>query len=244
DIAKKTIAPLKPEISRLSWDNLGEKIYYQYTDPATGMRTLNISNPDGSDWKKLADLGNKEVFIASVPESSMISFWNKPLAADASLIEMVSSTGEFRKTLFSVKFGADFLWSPNGQAALFSAGDEKNSHSPLLYEVQAKDGQVKSLGVPTFVSKTVWSKDGKTVYYALPGALPENAIVPDDYFSKPLYTKDTFWKMDTETGKKTRLIDLAESSQNLDSTSLFLSPNEDALFFTDRQTQKLHRIDL
>jgi len=244
DISQKTIAPLKTEISRLSWDNLGEKIFYQFTDQAGRNRTLNMANPDGSDWKQLADIGTHENFIAAVPQSSLVSFWDRPLAGEPSSLETISVTGENKKTVFSGKYGADFLWSPSGEDVLMSAGDEKESTAPSLHLVRNSTGQVKSLFVPTLISKVVWSKDGQTLYYALPGTLPEGAVLPDDYFSKPLYTKDTFWKMDTETGKKTRLINLEESTQNFDSIDLALSQNEDYFYFTDRITQKLYRIEL
>ena len=109
--------------------------------------------------------------------------------------------------------------------------------------MNANGGEFQSLSIPTFVTKAVWSRGGKALYYALPGALPENALLPNDYFDKPLHTKDTFWKVDTATGKKTRLADLKEVTQSFDSGDLFLSPAEDALFFTDRTTHRLYRID-
>lgn len=244
NVSQKTIAPLKPEISRLSWDNLGDKIFYQFTDSTSGNRTLNIANPDGSDWRKLADIGTHDNFIASVPQSSAVSFWDRPLAGESSSLETVSITGENKKTLFSGKFGADFLWSPTGEDVLISASEARGDRVPSLYLMKSSGGEVKNLSVPTLISKAVWSKDGRTIYYALPGSLPESALLPDDYFAKPLYTKDTFWKIDTETGTKTRLIDLDETNQNFDSIDLLLSQNEDYFYFTDRLTQKLFRIEL
>ena len=105
-------------------------------------------------------------------------------------------------------------------------------------------GEFQSLSLPTFVSKAAWSKDSRTIYYALPGGLPDSATLPNDYFDKPLITKDTFWKMDVGTGKKTRLTDLKDVAQSFDSSDLFMSPKEDILFFTDRTTHRLYRIDL
>lgn len=243
DILRKTIAPLKPEISRLAWDNLGEKIFYLFTD-SRGSRTLNIANADGGEWKKIADLGSTEVFVAAVPQSSTVSFWNRPLASTPSTLETVTLSGENRKTLFSGKFGADYVWAPNGENVLLSAGEESNSHAPSLSLVRVTNGEVRTLGVPTFINKVVWSKDNQTLYYALPVDLPEDAILPDDYFAKNLHSKDTFWKIDIGTGKKTRLVNLSETNKDLDSTDLFLSPNEDFLYFTDRKSGMLHRIEL
>ena len=234
---------MKAEISRIAWNNLGDKVFYQYTDPTTGKRTLNYSNPDGTSWKKLTDLSH-ETFIAPIPQSTNVSFWSKPTAFEKTYFESVSTAGENRHTLLSDKFGTDYLWSPNGEKVLVSTSNEKGGKGMLLGVMNASGGEFQNLMAPTFVSKAMWSKDSKTIYFALPGSMPENAILPNEYIEKPIYTKDTFWKMDTVTGKKTRLAELKEVAQNFDSTDFFLSPNEDILFFTDRSTKRLYRIDL
>lgn len=242
DLTTKTLVPLRSEMSRLAWNNLGDKILYQFTD-ANGERTLNIANPDGTGWKKLVSL-HQDAFIAAVPQSTAVSFWSKPNALQKTYFETIGLLGENHKLLLSEKFGADYLWSPNGEKVLASISGEKGGQTISLNIMNGNGGELQSLGLPTLVSKAVWSKDNKTIYYALPGGLPENTTLPNDYYDKPINTKDTFWKMDTETGKKTRLTDPQNIAQNIDSTDLFLSPKEDMLFFTDRVTQRLYRLDI
>lgn len=242
DLTTKTLVPLRPEMSRLTWNNLGDKIFYQFT-AGGGERTLNIANPDGTGWKKLAML-YRDAYIAAIPQSAAISFWGKPNALQVSYFETIGLSGESRRTLLSDKFGADYLWSPNGEKILASVSGEKGGKTISLNMMNSNGGEFQSLALPTFISKTVWSKDNKTIYYALPGGLPENAMLPNDYYDKALHTKDTFWKIDTETGKKTRLADPQDITQGLDSADMFLSPKEDMLFFTDRATSRLYRIDI
>lgn len=243
DLATKTLVPLKPEMSRLAWDNLGEKIFYQYTDPRNNNITLNVSLPDGTNWKSLTDL-KRDTFISAIPKSASVSFWSKPSAIQNTYFESVSIAGSGRRLILSEKFGADYLWSPNGEKILVSASAEKGGGNISLYVMNNNGGEFQSLSIPTLVSKAAWSQDNKTVYYALPGSLPKDVMLPDDYFNKPLSTKDTFWKIDTSTGKQSRLVDLKDITQNFDSADIFLSPDEDALFFTERTTRKLYRIDL
>lgn len=239
----KSLTPLKPEMGRLAWDNLGQKIYYQYTDPVTGSRSLNIANPDGSNWKKLTDLGADDFFLTAVPKSSLVSFWSRPEARSLAPFETISAVGEGRQVLFSGAFGGDYSWSPNGDRVIISGSDTSEGEGFSL-RVMGEKGTAQNLSLPTLISKTAWSKNGRVVYYALPGALPENSLLPDDYFTKPLNTKDTFWKVDVTTGKKTRLIELKASTRSFDSSDLFLSENEEFLFFTDRTDKKLYRIEL
>lgn len=243
ELATKTLVPLKEEIARIAWDNLGEKIFYQYTDLITHERTLNSANPDGTEWKKLSVL-TSETFIAPVPQSTSVSFWSRPNAFESTSFSSIGMSGDSAKLLLSDKFGADYLWSPNGEKVLVSMSSEKGGKALSLGVMNAIGGELKDLFIPTFISKVVWSKDNKTLYYALPGSIPENSILPNDYFGKPFYTKDTFWKVDITTGKKQRLTELKEVTQSFDSIDLSLSSREDALFFTDRSTKRLYRIDL
>ncbi len=242
-LGNKTLVPLKSEISRLSWDNFGEKIFYQYTDPLTGDRSLNMANADGSEWKRLTNLGAQDFFLAAIPSSSAVSFWNRPRAHEPSLLKSISTTGESLKTLVSGVFGGDYLWSPNGERVLYQ-GNEDSKGKGISLHIMESDGETKSLSIPTIISKTVWSKDSRALYYALPGGLPDGTLFPDDYNEKNLHSRDTFWKIDLDTGKKTRIVNLKESTQSLDSTDLFLPVSEDALYFTDRATKRLYRISL
>lgn len=242
-IETKSLTPLKANMSRLAWDNLGQKIYYQYTDPTSGARSLNIANPDGSNWKKLTDLGTDDFFLTTVPKSSLVSFWSRPEAVSLAPIETINAVGESRRVAFAGAFGGDYSWSPSGDRLLISGSDTPTGEGFSL-RVMAEKGTAQALSLPTLVSKTTWSKNGRILYYALPGGLPENAVLPDEYFTKPLNTKDTFWKVDVTTGKKTRLIELKSNTRNFDSSDLFLSENEDYLFFTDRVDKRLYRIEL
>ncbi len=94
------------------------------------------------------------------------------------------------------------------------------------------------------VSKVVWSRDNQTLFYALPNAFAESDVLPNDYFSRPIHTKDTFWKLNTTTGKNERLIPLENLHEALDATDLFLSEDESTLFFTDRVSGKLYHLSL
>ncbi len=243
DLSTKTLVPLKEEISRITFDNLGEKIFYQYTDLQTKEKTLNTARPDGTEWKKIATL-HFETFVTPVPKSTDIAFWNRPNAFETTSLSRIGLSGDNQKEILTGKFGADYLWSPNGERILVSMSSEKGGKMVSLGMMNAHGGELKDLLIPTLISKVVWSKDNKTIYYALPGSVPENAVLPNDYFEKPFYTKDTFWKMDIDTGKKTRLTELKEVTQGFDSTDLALSSSEDILFFIDRSTKRLYRIDI
>ena len=106
-------------------------------------------------------------------------------------------------------------------------------------------GEYKNLGLPTFISKCVWSKDNKTIYCALPGNIPTNSILPNDYKDQKFTTTDTFWKINTTTGEKNRLVETNDMPKNaLDASEFFLNTDESLLFFVNKIDKKLYRIVL
>lgn len=244
DLRNGTRTPLRPDMSRLAWNSLGDSIYYQHTDPATDERSVNMANFDGNNWKRLSTVGTADYFLAAIPQSSRLSFWTRPNGLETSTLESVSITGEGRVVISTGKFGGDYLWSPDGHSLLIGSVDIQGGHSPIIGLTDGQGGNYRDLRIPTLVNKVVWSRDNQTLYFAQPGAFESGIILPNDYYAKPVFTKDTFWKMNTKTGKRERLVPLNEMNQAFDATSLFLSYDETSLFFIDRESSKLYRITL
>ncbi|NTW26705.1 MAG: hypothetical protein HGA36_00015 [Candidatus Moranbacteria bacterium] len=231
---------LKNGLDTAVWDNLGTKIFYKYFDNASQKRTMDIANPDGSEWQKIADITARNIVIAPVPLTSLVSYWNAPNASEETQLQIVGATGGDAKTILSGKYGADYLWSPDGNKALVSS---LSSNKNMTLGIVSMDGTYQDLNIPTFVSKCAWSQDGKTVYYALAGGIPTGANMPNDYQENKFNTEDTFWKMDIATGKKDRIIETSEINGKYDSSELFLSVTEDALYFVNKIDKKLYRLE-
>ena len=234
---------LGDNIDDIFWQN-NNKIIYQYFDAATKLRTLNLSDPTGSNWKKIADLNFTPVFSSSIPQSGLISFWNNPDAYTESFLKSASLVSGESKSIFQGKFGADFLWNSSGNLILTSHSTERAGKKIQLAVMNNNGGEYKNLEIPTLTVKCAWSKDNKTIYYALPASIPENSILPNDYFSNKFNTTDTFWKVNVLTGEKSRLIDLDKISAKIDSIDSFLNSDESLLFFTNRIDGKLYQISL
>lgn len=243
DYKTKKVSKLPNGVSDAGWNNLGDGIVYKYTD-SKGKKTLNVANSDGGNWKKITDISGNNTSIATVPQSSFISFWNSPTAFEETSMSMISSLGGETRKIFSGKYGADYLWSPNGTKALVSFVDAKGGSKISLASINSNGGEFQSLNIPTFVSKCVWSKDNKTAYYALPSFSSSNYVLPNDYQDKKISSTDTFWKADIASGKTERIVDTQEIKNSYDADNLFLSPSEDILFFINRTDGKLYGINL
>ncbi|NTW30579.1 MAG: hypothetical protein HGA33_04825 [Candidatus Moranbacteria bacterium] len=242
--SEKTTTSLKAGIISPVWSNLSERIFYSYADPKSGKAELDSAKPDGTDWKRVATMDEPSTFLSTVPATAIISYWNKPSAFEATSLYTVSASGGTPKKIFSEKFGADYLWSPDGTKVLISNTLSKGGTETRLGIANRDGGEFKTLQAPTITSKAVWSKDAKTVYYALPLSIPDHAVLPNDYFGRPIHTQDSFWKMDVATGKSDRIIEPDRIDGSYDSFRPFLGPDERYLYFTDRVSGKLHRIPL
>ena len=243
DYQSKKGTPLKSGLDTAVWDNMSAKIFYKYYDAATQKRSINIANPDGSNWQKLTDVDFRNVSISEIPSTSVVSYWNYPDAAQESYLQTVGIIGGEPKIVFRGRYGGDYLWSPDGTQALVSSLKSSGDKMTTL-GLLAINGEYHDLNIPTIVSKCVWSSDGKNIYYALPGGIPSNFIMPNDYQNDKFTTEDTFWKMEIATGKKERIIDIADILEKYDSTSLFLSSNNSSLYFVNKIDRKLYKLDM
>ncbi len=243
DYSQKKGFKLNDNILAVVWQN-DNKILYQYADAKKQTSELDIADADGSNWKKITDLTVKNIRLAPIPKTGLVSFWNSPDAFTETTLQSMPVFGGEAKTLVTGSFGADYLWSPDGNALLESNVDAKGGSKLQLGTTNSAGGEYKSLGVPSFVSKCVWSMDNKSIFYALPGSIPDGVVLPNDYNDNKFTTSDTFWKVNIITGEKTRLVALEKITAAYDATDLFLNTDESFLFFVNKIDGKLYKIAL
>lgn len=234
---------LKKGVRYLVWDELENNIIYLFQD-SSGSVSLNQSLPDGSQWKKITSLSSLGFSISSIPKSPLIAFWETPLNTRVSELKTVNLTNNEVTSLFPGKYGADYLFSPDGNHILMSWAPEKNGSKMSLALLNKNGGEYTDLKFPTPIQKCTWSSDSVTLYCALLGSVPKDASMPDAWLNNSFQSTDTFWKIDTKTGMSTRLIPLENMTISYDASQLLLSPDESKLFFINRKDSKLYSIAL
>ena len=240
----EAIPLLKPGIESPTWTSLGDRIVYKYFDAGTGKRTLNVANPDGSEWSTIGETPFQFLEMRPVPKSSTVAVWNRGNAFEKTSLKIVPLVGGEAREIFSANYGADYSFAPNGKDILVSDSVEKGSATISIALINDQGGGYTNLFIPSLVSKTVWSKNSRFVYYALPGSIPAGSVLPNDYFRKPILTADTFWKVDVQTGEKSRVVDTNDIDQSYDAENLVLDADETVLFFHNRRDGKIYRINL
>lgn len=242
DSAKKT----KVGADEIVWASDG-RLFYKYYNDATKVRSLNISDKDGENWKVLVDNLSgvyRETVLTVQPGTGQNCFFSFPDGKNQSKLECVNVSGD-KKIVQEGNFGADYLWSPDGQKALLSSVQTQGGNRMVLGVMNEQGGVYRGLDFPTTVQKCAWAKNSKDVYCAMMGSAPEQAILPNDWENEKFQWEDiSFWRIDTETAKKSRILEAKDMTEAIDAKSVFLDDAEEFLFFQNRKNNSLYQIKL
>jgi hypothetical protein len=244
DATQESITPIQDNPLYLIWDSISEKVVYIKRD--TPSETLfYTANPDGSQREHLFTLeGNTRISMASVPQSSSIAYWPQSTNRDVSPLFSIHLVSKTKKEIFAGKYGADYLYAPNGKNILVSWAPEKNSSRLALGIINEYGGSYRDLQLPTLVQKCTWNTQSTFLYCAVPTNIPQTTIMPDDYLRGKITTTDVFWKVNIENGEKERLVDLEDITQNFDATELIVTPDEQNLYFVNKIDDMIYEIEL
>ena len=244
DVVARSKRPFRSGVDDAVWAGVANRVLYKYFDEATKTRSLNIADDSGENWKELAKIPWRDAKFAPIPQSSLAALWNAPDAfTESSLLTTSMVSGGQPQKIFSGSFGGDFLFSPNGNIILVSVSDAQGGKKVSLATTNASGGSFNNLLIPTIIEKALWAPDNTTIYYALPGEIPEGSVMPNAYRNGAFQSSDTFWKVNIASGKKERLIPLDKIPQKYDAVNLLLPPIENALLFLNRVDGQLYRLE-
>lgn len=217
---------LAPKISNLSWIQDGKRIFYQWNQ-TEGASELIVAEPDGNNWAKIRDLGYNQILLGSSPKADgPIAMAQNYGYGEGRNAYPIFNDGAAGAAIKLSNYGEKAKWSRSGERILYEATDP-DTFDNYLWVVDFTGTNNYNLGVKSFVEKCVWNKLDAKIFCAVPSqALGAKAEVTDASI-------DNFWEINTKTGEKRKVYDESESDAKFDATNLWLSPNEDKLYFTD-----------
>ncbi|MCL5667201.1 MAG: hypothetical protein M1383_05540 [Patescibacteria group bacterium] len=220
---------LPSQVESLDWMPEGDKILFIWLD--NGKATLNIGNPDTTGWKEISEMWEQDDEIKISPDGQSILYYRTGNTGVNNSIVMTTPDGKLWQDMVKAGYNFGVLWSPDSKKFLFNKRDRVTLQDQLWsYDIMT--GETRNLGLFTTVDKAVWSKDGNTIY----AAVPMSGTAGADSFST-----DEFIKFDTTTSEKKEYF---SDSTSMDGDNLFLSANEDKLFFRNAQDGGLYYLDL
>lgn len=168
---------------------------------------------------------------------------SKPAAGIPGLALSVNPQTTQTKTILENTAGLTSLMSLDGKKTLWGESTKLTNIKLAVYNETTRKNL--SLDLSTLPEKCAWSKDNVHVYCGVPNPLPLNNY-PDNWYSGEVSFSDTVWKINTDTGATTVLINptLEDSSQTVDVYQPFLSADEKYLFLTNKNDLTLWALEL
>jgi len=242
DYATNKSSPLNKYLNYISWSPDSKKIAYQYQNDFTDDNNISTSNPDGSKFTILLNTRMKNL-VVEWPQGSDIFLMEKPSGLAQSTLYSLNSVSKSLNGVISNVYGFSVKWSPKGEKILYSKTGSKGENIGI-FTTNRNGSNEKSAGISTLAEKCTWSQDTRFIYCAIPTNINSAKILPDDFYKGTFIGDDRFYKINTETGEKTNILEGETLNGPYDATDLFLSPQEDYLMFINKGDGLLYSIKL
>lgn len=229
-------------IREIAWSPNGEKIIYQYLNDYTDENKLSIADPTNTAWTNVFETRLRDL-VLEWPRDDIISLRTRPSGLATSLLYTLNpATKELKKVLGNI-YGLVAKWGPRGEKIVYSATNSEGKNISL-FTVNGDGGDKREIDVETLVEKCAWSEDNRNIFCAIPRVIPSDLVMPDDYYKGLFQSSDNFWKINLETGEKKQAVSPLEMKTSYDAHTLFLSPEEEYLFFINKIDGRLYSIEL
>lgn len=183
-------------------------------------------------------------FTISFKNNETISILTKPSAFSKGYLYTANAKTEngSSKNLNKIAEGdgLNVLWSYDGEKIFIFETINKQIQNKVE---NLKDKKIFYLSIKTFPEKCVFSRLRKEIIFcAIPTNQPSRDY-PDDWYMGKINFKDTLYEINYETGD-TRELSKKIENENFDMENLFLSSEENYLFFTDKNDKTLWRVKI
>ncbi|MBI5230390.1 MAG: hypothetical protein HY981_03780 [Candidatus Magasanikbacteria bacterium] len=245
DFATQKQTTLPKHWQDFSFNSNGGKLAAKSVGLEPENRWLVVANADGTGAEGTIPLGDNadKVTVSWSPNNQIVGFSATGDARGFASKEILP-LGLHNENLKSIIVpGLDFhpLWSKTGNTLLFSTYNPDSSYKPELWIVNAEGDTIgtgrQPIKLNTWAEKCAFA-DNTTIYCAVPNSLPEGAGFEPETANG---IADTIYKIDTQTGIKNPI---AIPDQDMTINSITVSPQKDALYFTDAGSGLLHKIKL
>ena len=204
---------------------------------------LVVSNDDGSKAVAIEQIGTNAniVYPAWSPAQQIVGLYTGGVDFNRQEIFFIGQNEEnFKSTIIEGR-GLEFKWSSEGDRLLYSVWNTEDNLNPRLWLVSASVDSIgqgrRSLDLMTWAHKCTFATN-TDVYCAVPQSLPEGAGLFPELADQ---TRDILYKIDLKTGAK-KLLAIPDGAYNV--SEIMVPENQDVLYFTDKKSSELYKIDL
>ena len=244
NFAANTQATLPKHWEKFDFSPRSDQIAFLSSGQDQDSRWLATARPDGSGSKPIEALGNNaaKVQVAWSPNDQIIAFskTGAPQGFGEQEIFMVGRQGENFRSLLVNGVGFEGKWMPDGRI-LYSTSSADNDWKPQLWIVDGSPDRIGAnktpLGLTTWVDKCTFASVS-AIYCAVPETLPRGVgLYPAAAGNSP----DRIWRIDLVSGAREQI---AIPSENHTIDSIVVSEDGRQLYFTDKISGQLYKINL
>ncbi len=248
DFSEEVQYTLPKEMEDFSFAPSDGQIGFKYMAIDEEDRWLGVAGVDGSASRGLEQLGENadKVNVDWSPSGQAVATFTDYIDGERQQVGLVGLKGENFKAMTVEGKGFESQWAPDGQRMIYSVFNSENDYKPTVWVVDAYGDDIgknrQELGVNTWVDKCAFSGTS-TAYCAVPEELPRGAGFSEGVADN---TVDNIYKINLESGQKT-LVAIPSDSQGINSYTideLLVSDDGGILYFKDKNTQKLNKINL
>ena len=198
---------------------------------------LVIADINSGQSKIIESLGNKadKFKLAWSPDNQVVAFFVEPVDFDHQEIYLIGQHNENFKSIIVEGYGFQGKWNPKGDKILYSVYNSISNYEPALWITTKHGVYKKRIELNTWAEKCSFY-DNDIIYCGVPQYLEEMMGINPNY---AMDINDDIYKINLN---KNSVEKIAETKRNVE--KIMVSDGEKILYFTDRRTGRLYKIDL
>jgi Tol biopolymer transport system component len=214
DFNTKRLSRLSLNIQNIAWLPNGDQIIYHFFDPQKNINGIFAASPDGSGWRKLADIKFAEGIELSPISNEEIFYYPILTEGGGNNIYKLDLKTKQIAELIKNQTAGQVIASPSNTKIIYQIFHEKDQKY-TLGTMNMDGSKKKDLGIDTEINKLVLSEKDDFVILAL---------------REEGKATDTFYKINLETNQKQEI--KYKSDIPIDAKNLMLTKDGRTLYFT------------
>ncbi|MDP3963036.1 MAG: hypothetical protein Q8Q39_00915 [bacterium] len=244
EVAAKRAKDLDPFVRSAAFAPDGARIIYQYLNTENGSHWIAIADPDGSNAKIIWQPTFLDYTLAW-PKTETAIIQSKPsYASRTALYGLDTRTGTLTKILPQDAFGLAATWAWGGTRLLASQVSAEGELGNALLGTFPQSQLTELFGIKTLAEKCLWRAKKAAIICGVPTAIPQNAVLPDDYYKGKVISTDDVVEVDGTTLERRVIAGSRELAPVFDMDAPILSPDESLVFFVNRHDGYIYALRL
>jgi hypothetical protein len=234
---KQTTIPANWENFNFASDN--KKIVTKSLDANQENNHLIIADTVTGNAKIIEELSDQSSSfqINISPTNQIVAFFTKNIDLNHQEIFPIGQNDEKFSSFIVDGQGFQGKWSPNGEQMIYSVYNIRDDYKPNLWITNKFGSAKKRILINTWSEKCAFYNNS-VIYCAVPQSLEKMMGLSPDY---AIDINDDIYRIDLSINS-TEKITLPEIGHNI--KDLMITNNEQELYFTDRRTGRLYKINL